>query len=203
LDGQNFTITFPDNPIAAYRDGLPMFVIFDNDVTVAAPTINPDALGAHTIQFSETLGVSPYDIRANDLIHMVYDEAVTAWIALNRIPCQELCFAQADQSVVITTGTNKLVFPNMPACTILYVRGALKLASSSGVVTFDANDGATTFLSTKLTMDANEDSSYTASIPAVISVRSHAANWTFRFDIDTAGTGATGWIFYIGIRKES
>jgi len=192
-DGQAFTMTFPDRPVTTYSDGLQIFAIFDNDVTVAVPTLNCDLLGAKTIKRSEALGIIPYQIKTDDVIHLVFDQDADAFIALNTIPVDWFNIAAADQTAAFTAATDVVVLPAMPAMTVLAVRAGVSTASSSGAVTFDLNDGATTMLSVKLTVDEGETSSVTAAIPAVISVRAHADNWTLKFDIDGAGTGAKGW----------
>ena len=76
--------------------------------------------------------------------------------------------------------------------TLTEVRGSLSTASSSGLPTFDINEGGTTILSTKLTIDANELTSTTAATPAVISDTTLADDAEMTIDIDVAGTGAKG-----------
>jgi hypothetical protein len=81
------------------------------------------------------------------------------------------------------------------------VKASLTTASSSGIPTFDINEGGTTILSTKLTIDASEKTSSTAATAAVISDANLAADAEITFDIDVAGTGATGpKIYLIGTR---
>ena len=192
-DGQAFSMTFPDRPVTAYSDGLQVFAIFDNTATVAAPTVNMDLLGAKAIKITESMGIAAYEIQADDLLHLVFDQDADAFIALNVIRGELFSYAAADQTAVLTAGTSIFVRPGMPAMEIYSVRGTVSGASSLGVVTYDLNDDTTTMLSTKITVDANEYSSVDALNPPVISVRTHANNWTLKMDIDTAGTGAKGW----------
>jgi hypothetical protein len=100
--------------------------------------------------------------------------------------------AVTDETTVITTGTNKVRFRMPYAMTLSSVRAHLGTASSSGIVTVDINEGGSTILSTKLTVDANERTSTTAAIPAVLSDTSMADDAEITIDIDTAGTGAAG-----------
>lgn len=61
----------------------------------------------------------------------------------------------------------------------------------------DINEGGTTVLSTKLTIDASELTSATAATAAVISDSALAADAEITIDIDTAGTGAKGLKVYL------
>ncbi len=72
------------------------------------------------------------------------------------------------------------------------MRATLTTVSSSGTPTFDINEGGTTILSTKLTVDASEKTSTTAAAAAVISDTSLADDAEVTIDVDTAGTGAAG-----------
>ncbi len=102
------------------------------------------------------------------------------------------------QTQVITTGTAKKTW-RLPACTVQEVRASLTTASSSGVVTVDINEGGTTILSTKLTIDANEKTSETAATAAVISDATIADDAEMTIDIDGAGTGAVGLKVYMKV----
>ena len=112
---------------------------------------------------------------------------------------RQIVFAIGDQATVITTGTAKFT-TRFPACTILAVRASLQTSSSSGIPTFDINEGGTTILSTKLTIAANELTSTTADIPAVISDTTIADDASITFDIDVAGTGAIGPVISVLVR---
>lgn len=100
--------------------------------------------------------------------------------------------AASDETTTITTGTNKATFALPYAFTVTEVGASLNTVSSSGTPTIDINEGGTTILSTKITIDASEKTSVTAATPAVISDASLAAGAEIGIDIDTAGTGAKG-----------
>lgn len=110
----------------------------------------------------------------------------------------------SDETTAITTGTAKRTFRMPFAMTLTAVRASLTTASSSGIPTFDINEGAgagTSVLSTKLTIDANELTSTTAATAAVISDSALADDAQITIDIDVAGTGAAGAkIYLIGTR---
>jgi parallel beta-helix repeat protein len=107
--------------------------------------------------------------------------------------------ALSDETTTITnTGNPKATIRAPYAFALLSVRATLSTVSSSGVVTVDVNDGGTTMLSTKLTVDASEKTSTTAATPAVLSDTTIANDAELTFDIDTAGTGAKGlkvWLY--------
>lgn len=108
------------------------------------------------------------------------------------------CIAVGDETTAITTGTAKVTFRMPFALTVTAVRASLTTVSSSGIPTVDINDGGTTILSTKLTIDANEKTSTTAATAAVISDTALADDAEITIDIDVAGTGAAGlkvWIY--------
>lgn len=109
--------------------------------------------------------------------------------------------ALSDETTTITTGTAKACIHAPFAFTLTAVKAEVNTVSSSGVVTVDINEGAgagTTLLSTKLTIDASEETSATAATPAVISDSAIADDARITFDIDGAGTGAKGlkvWLY--------
>lgn len=100
--------------------------------------------------------------------------------------------AVSDETTAITTGAAKVTFRMPHAMTLTAVRASLTTDSSSGAPVIDINEGGTTILSTKLSIDAGEKTSTTAATPAVISDASLADDAEITIDIDTAGTGAAG-----------
>jgi len=100
--------------------------------------------------------------------------------------------ALSDETTAITTGTAKVTMRMPYAFTVTDVRASINTVSSSGVVTVDINEGGSSILSTKLTIDANEKTSTTAATGYVLSDSSLADDSEITFDIDTAGTGAKG-----------
>jgi len=122
--------------------------------------------------------------------------AVAYWTAVGHVE-ETLMFAVSDEVTAITTGTAKITFRMPWPMTLRKVKASLKTASSSGTPTFDINEGGTTILSTKLTIDANEKTSETAAAAAVISDPNLAADAEMTVDIDAAGTGAVGAKIYL------
>lgn len=106
-----------------------------------------------------------------------------------------------DETTAITTGTAKVTFRAPYAATVTGVKATLTTVSSSGTPTFDINEGGTTILSTKLTVDASEKTSTTAATAAVISDSALADDAEITIDVDTAGTSAAGAKIYIYVTR--
>lgn len=122
-------------------------------------------------------------------------------LAKSLVSPEVLAIAVSDETTAITTGTAKVTFRMPFAMTLTAVRANLNTASSSGTPTVDINEGGSTILSTKLTIDASELTSTTAATPAVISDTALADDAEITIDIDTAGTGAKGLkVYLIGTR---
>ena len=88
-------------------------------------------------------------------------------------------------AVVTTRAPYALALTQLP-------RISVSTAPVGSVLTVDINAGATspaTILSTKLTIDAGEKTSVTASTPAVLSSTTMADNDIITFDIDGVGSG--------------
>ena len=108
-----------------------------------------------------------------------------------------LAVAVSDETTAITTGTAKVTFRMPFAMAVTAVRASLATASTSGTPTFDINEGGTSILGTKLSIDANEKTSTTAASAATITDSALADDAEITIDIDTAGTGAKGAKVYI------
>lgn len=101
-----------------------------------------------------------------------------------------LIIAASDEASALTTGTAKVTFRMPYAMTVTEVRASLSTAQASGsIFTVDINDGGTTILSTKLTIDNTEKTSTAAATPAVISDSALADDAEITIDIDQVGDG--------------
>lgn len=107
---------------------------------------------------------------------------------------ESFILACSDESTDITATTNKIKFRMPYAFTLTAVRASLSTAQSAGsIFTVDINEGGTTILSTKLTIDNTELTSTTAATAAVISDASLADDAEISVDVDQIGTtGARG-----------
>jgi len=106
----------------------------------------------------------------------------------------ELVVAASDETTALTAGTAKITFRMPRAVTLTSVRASLTTAQASGnIFTVDINEGGTSILSTKLTIDNTEKTSSTAATPPVISDTALADDAEITIDIDQIGNGtATG-----------
>jgi hypothetical protein len=106
----------------------------------------------------------------------------------------ELVVAASDETTALTAGNAKITFRMPRAVTLTAVRASLTTAQASGnIFTVDINEGGTSILSTKLTIDNTEKTSTTAATPPVISDTALADDAEMTIDIDQIGNGtATG-----------
>ena len=105
-----------------------------------------------------------------------------------------------DADLVVATDVLSINMPNF-ATELVGVCAYVKTAPTGSVATFDLNEGGTSVLSTKITIDATEFNSETAAIPPVISDSTIAANAVLTVDIDgvgstIAGAGGKFWLYY-------
>lgn len=100
----------------------------------------------------------------------------------------------SDETTALTTGTAKRTVRAPYAATVTAVSASLTTAQASGsIFTVDLNEGGTSILSSKLTVDNTEKTSTTAATPPVISDTAIAADAELTVDIDQIGTsGAAG-----------
>lgn len=98
--------------------------------------------------------------------------------------------ACSDEVIPLTTGTAKVTFRMPAAITLSEIRASLKTAQASGsIFTVDINQGGTSILSTKITIDNGERTSKTAATPPVISTDDLTDDAEMTVDIDQVGNG--------------
>ena len=100
--------------------------------------------------------------------------------------------AVSDEDTALTTGVAKVTFRMPFGFTLTGLRGSVTTAPTGSVLTVDINEGGTSILSTKLTIDASEKTSTTAATPAVISDTALADDAEITIDIDTVGSTVAG-----------
>lgn len=105
-----------------------------------------------------------------------------------------LVVAASDESTNLTTGTAKVTFRMPYSMNLTEVRASLQTAQASGsIFTVDINANGVSILSTEITIDNTEKSSFTATTPPVISTSFLADDDEITVDIDQVGTaGAKG-----------
>ena len=108
-------------------------------------------------------------------------------------PLESITLACSDETTAISATGTVLTFRVPYAFTLTEVRASLNTACTTGTFTVDINEGGTTILSTKLTIDATEKTSTTAATAAVISDSALADDAEITVDIDDVGDStATG-----------
>lgn len=110
---------------------------------------------------------------------------------VNALPV-EIGFAASDETTALTTGTAKLTFRMPFAMTLTEVRASVTTAPTGSTLVADINEGGTTILSTKLSIDATEKTSETAATPPVISDSALADDAEITIDIDQIGSTIAG-----------
>ena len=105
---------------------------------------------------------------------------------------ESFIIACSDETTDLTTGTAKVTFQMPYAFTLTSVKASVTTAPTGSAITVDINEGGSTILSTKLTIDATEKTSTSAATPAVISDTGLANNAEITIDIDGIGSGNAG-----------
>ena len=110
-----------------------------------------------------------------------------------------IAIAVGDEVTPIVIGTGAVTFRTPYAFTLTDVRASLTTAQASGsILTVDINEGGTTVLSTKITLDNTEKTSTTAATAPVISDSALADDAEITVDIDQVGDGtAAGLKIYL------
>lgn len=121
-------------------------------------------------------------------------------------PLEWMMFAVGDETTALTAGAGKLTF-RMPydfnLATTGGVRASVTTAPTGAALVVDINEGGTTILSTKLSIDATEKTSTTAATPAVVSDAVLAYDAEITIDIDQVGSSVAGAglkVYFLGYR---
>ena len=102
----------------------------------------------------------------------------------------EIQLAASDETTALTTGTAKVTFRMPYAMTLTAIRASLSTAQASGTIfTVDVNQGGSSIISTKITIDNTEKTSTTAAAPPVISTSALTDDAEITIDIDQIGNG--------------
>lgn len=105
-------------------------------------------------------------------------------------PLESLVIAASDESTSLTSGAAKVTFRMPYAFALTEVRASLTTAQTSGsVFTVDINEGGTSILSTKLTIDNGEKTSTTAAGAPLLVDTTLADDAEITIDIDQVGDG--------------
>lgn len=123
-----------------------------------------------------------------------YEYDGSAWGVVGGLGTPTECFiiACSDETTAITTGTAKATFRMPYAFTLTAVRASVTTAPTGSTIVIDINEGGSSILSTKLSIDASEKTSTTAASAAVISDASLASDAEITIDFDQVGSTIAG-----------
>lgn len=179
--------------LRAWADDLAQEII---DYIVA----NPSALNLSLDELTDVTAPSPVD---QDVL--TWDSGTSRWV--NNAPRESIIIACSDETTALTTGTAKVTFRMPYAFTLTAVRASVTTAPTGSTLVVDINEdtgsGATSILSTKLSIDISEKTSTTAATQPVISDASLADDSEITIDIDQIGStiaGAGLKVYLIGYR---
>jgi len=133
----------------------------------------------------------------NRFVLLQYDPSQSKWLIAGdggggANPTESVVLAASDESTDLTTGTAKVTFRMPYAFTVTEVRASVNTAPVGSTIIVDINEGGTSILSTKLSIDASEKTSTTAATPPVISDSALADDSEITIDIDQIGSSTAG-----------
>lgn len=120
--------------------------------------------------------------------HALGDYRCVSWQSNDRVT-EAITIALSDETTDVVAGVAAVTYRMPYAFTITDVRSSLSTAGVTGLTTVDINEGGTTILSTKLTIDSTEKTSTTAATAVVVSDSAIADDAELTFDIDLVATG--------------
>jgi hypothetical protein len=126
--------------------------------------------------------------------HQIAVERVSAGWVINSssILPAEITIDLGDETTDLTTGTAKHTIRMPYAMNLTDVRALVTTAPTDADLIVDINEAGTTILSTKLSIDDGEKSSFSAATPAVISDPALADDAEITIDIDQIGSTVAG-----------
>lgn len=154
-------------------------------------------VAATSVALTDDATIIQGGVNKKSQFQLIYDLIKTT------LPMSE-SFAFGDEATAMTTGTAKISFHMPYAMTLTDVKVSLVTAGTGAALfTVDLNLNGTTVLSTKVTVDATQKTSATATTPPVVSVSALTVDGLMTVDIDlmdTGGLATGGKIYLIGTR---
>ncbi|WP_435624468.1 hypothetical protein [Flagellimonas sp.] len=200
----NYNIT--DDQTASEVPFTPNGSISSTDVQSAIQEVRDEA-GSGIASLQSQTGETNFDIRVGDTAYLNGLSTPPVGTLALEFPTDSaqpevIQIACSDLTTDVTTGTTKAYFRMPYAMTLIDVRVSLLTAGTATGLTVDINEGGTTVLSTKLTTDATEKTSESATTAAVISDSALADDAEITIDFDAVPTGGQGVIVsLIGTRS--
>jgi len=135
-------------------------------------------------------GSDPITVAQSQVTNLSTDLAAKADAA--DVPPLLIGVACSDETTDLEAGTAVVTFRVPAAMTLTGVRASVSTAPTGANLIVDINEGGTSILSTKLSIDAGEKTSTTAATPAVISDTALADDAEITVDIDQIGSTVAG-----------
>jgi hypothetical protein len=177
------------NPTGTFTEGQAFIVRIKDNGTAQSIAYGTNYRGT-TLPTTTTVGTTTYIPFIYNSTDGKFDNLSASGITTT-IPAV-IQLACSDETTALTVGTSKVTFRMPHAMTLTSVRASLNVAgTTSGITTIDINEGGTSILSTKLTIDLTEKTSTTSATPSVISDASLADDAEITIDIDAISGGAT------------
>jgi hypothetical protein len=148
------------------------------------------AAGADGADGADGVGVDAGGTTGQVLAKASNTDYDTEWVSLTTADIYVI--ACSDETTALTTGTGKVTFRMPTAGTLTAVKATVTTAPAGSALIVDINEGGTSVLSTKLSVDDGEKTSATAATPAVISDSALANDAEITTDIDQVGSGTAG-----------
>lgn len=120
------------------------------------------------------------------------DTSIPTSAAVKDYDKQPFIVACSDELSDLSSGAAKVTLRLPFAITGTEVQASVNTAPTSGGIVVDINKNSSTILSTKLTIDATEETSLTAASSAVISDTTWTSSDEFTIDIDQVGSSTPG-----------
>ena len=118
--------------------------------------------------------------------------ATMKWSTPSELVTQSLIVAASDETTDLTTGTAKSTFRMPYAFTLSAVRASVTTAPTGSTIIVNIKESGTTILSSRITIDATEKTSVTATAQPVISDTALADDAEITVDIDQVGSTVAG-----------
>jgi len=155
-----------------------------NNYIVKLPTGLPAA--------GKVLSVDTYAANGGGTSYTNPPLATMKWSTPSELVTQSLIVAASDETTDLTTGTAKSTFRMPYAFTLSSVRASVTTAPTGSTIIVNIKESGTTILSSRITIDATEKTSVTATAQPVISDTALADDAEITVDIDQVGSTVTG-----------
>jgi hypothetical protein len=152
-------------------------------LSASAGVISADDAGSDKLVF--------WDDSASKLTHLTLGDGLA--ISGTTVYAEDwFVIAASDETTNLSVGTAKVYFRMPYAATLLAVRAAVNTAPTGATLIVDINEGGTSVLGTKLSIDISEKTSTTAASAATITDAALADDAEITVDIDQVGSTVTG-----------